>query len=189
MLLLDDANLYERCCFLRDHGRPPGDRFFQNTEVGYKYKMSDLQAALGNAQLARLDELVARKRKIYSWYAERLKIPGTQLNYEPPDILNTYWMTSLVWDETRAFSKFDLMTYLQNRGIDTRPFFSQLSSIPAYKGRFKNDERSQTNQVARLLSERGINLPSALSLTEEQIAYTCEVVREFFTKNVVPVHI
>jgi len=183
MLLLDDQSLYDRCCFLRDHGRPPGDRFFQNTEVAYKYKMSDLQAALGHAQLSRLDELVARKREIFSWYSARLRIPGTRLNHEPPGVLNTYWMNSLVWDETRAFSKFDLMSHLQKRGVDTRPFFSQLSSIPAYKGRFQNAENSRKNRVAGLLSERGINLPSALCLTEEQVAFSCDMTKEFFDKN------
>ena len=183
MLLLDDASLYERCCFLRDHGRPPGDRYFQNTEVAYKYKMSDLQAALGHAQISRLDELVARKRQIFSWYAEGLDIPGTKLNYEPSDVFNTYWMTSLVWDDTYAFSKFDLMKYLQDRGIDTRPFFSQLSRIPAYKGRFRTEQSSQNNRVAIRLSECGINLPSALTLTKEQVVYTCETVIEFFKES------
>jgi perosamine synthetase len=183
MLLLDDASLYERCCLLRDHGRPPGDRFFQNTEVAYKYKMSDLQAALGNAQISRLDELVARKRQIFSWYAERLKLPGTQLNAEPADVFNSYWMTSLVWDETYAFSKFELMGFLRERGVDTRPFFSQLSSIPAYKGRCRAESNSKNNRVATRLSERGINLPSALCLTEEQVAYSCDAVKDFFNKR------
>jgi len=58
--------------FLRDHGRPPGDRLFHNTEVAYKYKMSSMQAALGAAQLERVEELIARKREIFSWYAEEL---------------------------------------------------------------------------------------------------------------------
>ena len=180
MLVLDNPSFYERCCFLRDHGRPPGDRFFQNTEVAFKYKMTDLQAALGNVQVSRLDELVERKRQIFSWYAERLKIPGTQLNEEPADVFNTYWMTSLVWNEDHAFSKFELMKHLQERGIDTRPFFSQLSSIPAYKGRFRCDESRCENHVATRLSERGINLPSALCLTEEQVDYTCKTVTDFF---------
>ncbi len=183
MLLLDAPALYERCCFLRDHGRPPGDRFFQNTEVAYKYKMSDLQGALGSAQLSRLDDLVERKRQIFSWYAERLTVAGTQLNYQPADVFNTYWMTSLVWDEARVFTKFDLMNNLQNRGIDSRPFFSQLSSIPAYKSRFGSDTSARNNRVASLLSERGINLPSALNLTEAQVDYTCRVVKEFFDRN------
>jgi perosamine synthetase len=183
MLLLDDETLYERCCFLRDHGRPPGDRFFQNTEVAYKYKMSDLQAALGHVQMTRLDELVARKRQIFAWYAEHLHLPGTRLNYEPPDVFNTYWMSSLVWDESHDFTKFELMQYLRERKIDTRPFFSQLSNIPAYKGRFRCEENGHANVVAKQLSERGINLPSALCLTREQVTYTCDAVRDFFQER------
>jgi perosamine synthetase len=179
MLLLDDQALYDRCCFLRDHGRPPGDRFFQNTEVAYKYKMSDLQAAVGKVQVDRIDELVGRKREIFSWYSSRLKLEGVQLNHEPPGVLNSYWMTSLVWNEDWSFSKFDLMQHLRERGIDTRPFFSQLSGIPAYRGRASKASQ-KSNPVAAMLSERGINLPSALCLSEAQVEQVSAVVADFF---------
>lgn len=185
MLLLDDSTLYERCCFLRDHGRPPGDRFFQNTEVAFKYKMTDLQGALGEIQLSRLAELVEKKRQVFSWYKSRLEIAGVHLNHEPTEVFNSYWMSSLIWDDTYHFNKFDLMSSLKASQIDTRPFFSQLSTIPAYRGRFRALENSRENPVSSSLSERGINLPSALTLTEEQVAYTCDKVLDFFNSSYV----
>ena len=72
MLVTNDEELYRRALFLRDHGRQPDDRMFFNTEVAYKYKMSSLQAALGLAQLERVDELIERKRQIFSWYKREL---------------------------------------------------------------------------------------------------------------------
>ncbi len=89
MLVTDDEELYRRCLILRDHGREPGDTMFFNSEIGFKYRMSALQAALGLAQLERLDELVARKREIFAWYRARLSNAVT-LNSEAVDVLNTY---------------------------------------------------------------------------------------------------
>ncbi len=85
---------------MRDHGRSRADhRFFTTDEIGYKYRMSSLQAAFGRAQLARIDELVDKKRRIFGWYEERLiDIPGIRLNFEPPAVTNTFWMVTLVVD-------------------------------------------------------------------------------------------
>lgn len=81
MLVTDREDIYHRVLFLRDHGRQPGDKMFWNTEVAYKYKMSSLQAALGLAQLERIEELVARKREIFAWYQQELgDIEGITLN-------------------------------------------------------------------------------------------------------------
>ena len=97
MLVTNREDIYQRVLFLRDHGRKPGDKLFYNTEVGYKYKMSSMQAALGLAQLERIEELVDRKRQIFSWYQAELDfIPGVSLNYEPPNTKNTYWMVTVI---------------------------------------------------------------------------------------------
>ena len=89
--------------FLRDHGRRPGDKQFWNTEVAYKYKMSSMQAALGLAQLERIDELIERKREIFAWY--KLKLEATEqitLNHELPAAKNGYWMVTAVIGEEHA---------------------------------------------------------------------------------------
>jgi len=86
MLVTNREDVYRRGLFLRDHGRNPGDKMFWNAEAAYKYKMSSMQAALGLAQLERIDELVERKRQIFNWYKSELgSIPGITLNYEAPE--------------------------------------------------------------------------------------------------------
>ena len=97
MLVTDDDELHARVQKLRDHGRPPGDRFFQNDEVAFKYKMSAVQAALGIAQMERIDELIARKREIFHWYKKAFAgVNAIALNAEPPEMKNSYWMVTLV---------------------------------------------------------------------------------------------
>lgn len=174
MLLTDDAELLARCQFLRDHGRIPGDRMFFNAEVAFKYKMSALQAALGTAQVERAAEIVARKRAIFSWYRDRLAtVPGLSMNPEPDGGTNQYWMVTAVWDGRYAVEKREVMEALGARGIDSRPFFHPLSSLPAYQGREEAVRARERNRVAYALTPRGINLPSALSLTEEQVDRVC----------------
>ena len=80
MVLSDDEALHQRMLFLRDHGRLPGDVSFRSVEVAWKYKMSELQAALGRVQLARIDELIDKKRQIFGWYADRLAGDAIALN-------------------------------------------------------------------------------------------------------------
>ena len=178
MLVTDDDALYRRCQSLRDHGRPPGDRHFRNTEVAQKYKMSSLQAALGLAQLERVDELVGRKREIFGWYRDRLAgLPGVRLNAEPAGTKNSYWMSTIVLDEGQGPSKDRLMEHLADRGIDSRPFFHPLSSLPAYEATPGVDRSRRENRNSYRVSPGGINLPSALSLTEDDVDRVCIAIR------------
>ena len=170
MLVTNDDALRARVLFLRDHGRPPGDRLFHNTEVAYKYKMSSMQAALGTAQLERVEELVRRKREIFAWYAEELAgLPGVTLNYEAPGTKNTYWMVTAVLAESLGLRKERLMELLAREGIDCRPFFHPLSSLPAYAGMPQAEWARSRNRASYAISPYGINLPSALNLTREQV--------------------
>jgi perosamine synthetase len=179
MLVTDREDVYQRVLFLRDHGRNPGDPLFWNTEVAYKYKMSSMQAALGLAQLERIEELIARKRMIFKWYEERLSgIEGLKLNYEPPESKNTYWMVTIVVDENCRMRKEPLMELLDKRGIDCRPFFYPLSSLPAYEHLEEAKRGRRRNQVSYRLSPYGLNLPSALNLTQEQVTHVCIILKD-----------
>lgn len=174
LLVTNDAALFQRVLALRDHGRPPGDRAFWNREVAFKYKMSALQAALGLAQLERIDDLVARKREIFGWYRRRLSdVPGITLNAEPADTKNSYWMSTLLFDPPWNLTKEEVLARLAERGIDGRPFFYPLSSLPAFQGSSQAEAARWRNRISYRISPRGINLPSALSLTEEQIDRVC----------------
>jgi perosamine synthetase len=177
MLVTSDRSLHERVLVLRDHGRKPGDRFFFNSEVGWKYKMSAMQAALGLAQLERIDELVERKRRVFSWYRERLAdIDGLQLNHEPDSVLNTYWMVTAILPAA-AGGKSLAMDALAAAGIDSRPFFHPLSSIPAYADSEGARSAAGRNATAYRIAAHGINLPSGLGLSEDDVDRVCSVVR------------
>jgi perosamine synthetase len=170
MLVTDREDVYRRVQFLRDHGRPPGDKRFDNTEVAYKYKMSSLQAALGLAQLERIDELVARKRRIFHWY--RARLPGFTLNCERPGVKNTYWMVTAFADPP-GLDKYRLMALLGERGIDSRPFFNPLSSLRAFAGSEQARRARDRNHVSYAVSPYGINLPSGFNLTEADVDRVC----------------
>jgi perosamine synthetase len=175
MLLTDDESLYQRSRIITDHGRRPGDRAFWNAEIGQKYKMSSLQAALGLAQLERIEELVARKRQIFGWYRAGLdRAPGISLNTEPDGTTNSVWMVTAVMDAALGWTKEALAKALGADGIDTRPFFYPLSSLPAYAQSPHVEMAARLNRVAYDISPRAINLPSALSLTELQVGFVCD---------------
>lgn len=177
MLVTDRDDVRERVLVLRDHGRRPGDRPFWNVEVAHKYKMSALQAALGLAQLERIDELLRRKDEIFAWYSRRLSgTPGVSLNWQAPGTRSTWWMVTVAWDETRALDKDGLAERLAADGIDTRPFFRPLSSLPAYEGLESARQARRRNTVAYAVSPRALNLPSSLALSEPDVERVCTAV-------------
>jgi len=184
MLVTDREQIYHRVLFLRDHGRKPGDSLFWNGEVAYKYKMSSMQAALGLAQLERIEELIDRKRAIFNWYYERLKVvDGLTLNYEPPGTLNSYWMVTIVIDENYKIKKEHLIGLLNKECINCRPFFYPLSSLPAYKQLDQAKQATQRNRVSYKISPYGINLPSALNMTEEKTDHVCKILKNILKRN------
>lgn len=175
LLATNDEALFRRAQVLRDHGRPPGDRLFHNTEVAHKYKMSSLQAALGLAQIERIEELVARKREIFGWYRARLgHVPGIALNAEPEGTVNSYWMNTVILDHRFGLEKRELMTKFDGYGIDSRPFFFPLSSLPAYAASPDTARAKARNRSSYDVSPRGLNLPSGLNLTESDVDYVCK---------------
>ena len=174
MLVTDREDLFKRAQVLRDHGRQPGDRMFFNSEVAYKYKMSSMQAALGLAQLERIGELIGRKREQFAWYKQELTgLDGITMNAEPAGTFNAYWMVTIVLDPKIGLNKMQLMERLSQRGVDTRPFFHPLSSIPAYEDSEQAHLARKRNNVVYSISPYAINLPSALSLSKEEIHAVC----------------
>jgi perosamine synthetase len=167
MLVTSSDDLFARVLRLRDHGREPGDRLFVNREVAYKYKMSALQAAFGLAQLERIEELVARKREIFSWYARHFRgMNGVALNHEAPTTKNSYWMVTAVFDRELGLRKDGVIAELRRRNIDSRPFFSPLSSLPAYQHFGRAERWSTRSPVSYDIGARAVNLPSGFNMTE-----------------------
>ena len=172
MLVTSDETLFERARFLGDHGRDPHVPF-KIAEVGCKYKMSNLQAAMGLAQLERIEELVAKKRQIFGWYHERLAdVPQLQLNVERPWARNIYWMTSIVLQERAGVARDEVMAALKERHVDSRPFFPPVSSFPMFAN------CAERNPIAYRVSANGINLPSGHNLREADVDYVCSALKE-----------
>ncbi|MCR4411781.1 MAG: aminotransferase class I/II-fold pyridoxal phosphate-dependent enzyme [Thermoguttaceae bacterium] len=176
MLVTHSDEIYARAHALWDQGRTPGT--FWINELGWKYKMSNLQAALGLGQLERVDEFIEAKREIFAWYAEGLcGVPHLVLNEEAPWARSIYWMTSVVLDERAGISRDEFRDRLRQRKIDTRPVFPAIS-------RYRFWPRQQPPQpVARRLGEQGINLPSGICLQRDQVGYICDCIRELLGKT------
>lgn len=171
MVTTNDATLAARCRMLRDHAMPPARRYWHD-EVGFNYRMTNLQAAVGVAQMARIEEFIARKRAIARLYQEALgAVPGLTLPVELPSYTSVYWMYSILVGEAYRLTRDALMLALREQNIDSRPFFHPLDTLPPY-------QRGVPCPTALRLSRQGLNLPSAPTLTDNQVLYICDTLRK-----------
>jgi perosamine synthetase len=178
IIVTNREDVLERAKILNDHGRNPkiGKTFWME-EYGYKYKMSNLQAAMGCAQIERAKELVDKKRLIFGWYKEFLKDIPCQLNPELPETKNSYWMPTAVFGKAIKFDRDELFAFMKTNNIDSRPFFYPLSSLPMFKAILSNN-------ISYEIYDRGINMPSHHDLTREDISQVCSIIKEYIdTKN------
>ena len=177
MIVTDDGRLADRCRSLRNLCFLPHQRFLHE-ELGWNFRMTNLQAAIGIAQLERLDEHVARKRVMGKKYTELLRdIRGIQLPLSETQYAeNIYWVYGIVLKEDTPMSAREAMSRLAEKGIGTRPFFYPMHLQPVFHkmGLFENE----SYPVAERLSERGFYIPSGLALTEEQMNIVTEKVKE-----------
>jgi perosamine synthetase len=179
MVLTDDPLLAERCRSLRNLCFQSGRRFVHE-ELGYNFRMSNLQAALGVAQLERLDCFVARKRSMGARYTallagcDGLQLPLPRTEYAD----NIYWVYGLVLDDRVATDAAGMMGRLAERGIGTRPFFWPMHDQPVFRRMGVVPESRGGYPVAERLARRGFYLPSGLALTDDQMDTVATVVAE-----------
>jgi perosamine synthetase len=174
MVLTDDDGLAERLRGMRNLCFEPGQRFYHQ-ELGFNFRLTNLQAALGAAQLERIDDIVERKRAIAASYTEGLQdIEGLQLPVERHWARSVYWMYGIVLDEATGLLATDLADVLQQDGIETRPFFLGMHEQPVLlrRGLFAGEHYP----VAERLARQGLYLPSGLALTDSQIEVVVEAV-------------
>ncbi len=183
ILVTDDTEFYERAVFLSDQGRKPTDRSLFNREVGFKMKMSALQAALGLAQLERLPELIVAKRQHHDWYRARLaKMPGLRFNQETPGVQHSHWMTNIVWPAALGLSKEDAIDFFRRHEVIVRPLFYPLSSLPAFAAFPSAGMARGRNPVSYDVSPRSLNLPSGFHLTEAKVTRVCDLLAELLRR-------
>jgi perosamine synthetase len=176
MLLTQEPDLAERAralrnlCFRRD-------RRFYHTELGNNYRLTNIQAAIGLAQVGRIERTIERKRRMGQAYARKLgALSGFQLPVEESWAKQVYWMYGMVLDEATGIDATEMARRLADRGVETRPFFLGMHEQPVFRrmGLFEN----ATYPVAERLARQGLYLPSGVALTDEQIDEVCHAVEE-----------
>ncbi len=178
MLITNDHALYEKVLTLSNHGRVAGQtRQFWPDYIGFKYKMSNIQAAIGCAQIERIDELVERKRDIFRYYREHLGTqPGISMNPEKPGMISGYWMPTVVFSTETRVTRDDVLAVFQEENIDGRVFFYPLSSLPMFTP--LPDNRNSYD-----IGGRAINLPSYHDLTKMDLDRVVDGVVSLFTSG------
>jgi perosamine synthetase len=164
MFVTQDADLYERVLTLSNHGRARGQtKQFWPDAVGYKYKMSNIQAAIGCAQMERINELIGRKREILAAYRAALApLDGVSMNPEPAGTVNGAWMPTVVFDARTGVTREKLQAALAAENVDARVFFWPLSGMEMF-------EPVRENRHAWGIPGRAINLPSYHDIHADQI--------------------
>ena len=176
MVLANNSSYAEKLRGLRNLCFQPQRRFY-HTELGFNFRLTNMQAAIGLAQTERIDAIVARKRWMGEAYTERLQdIPGLQLPVEESWARQVYWMYGVVLDEGYGMDAFGFARQLKGEGIDTRPFFLGMHEQPVFldRGLFRGESYPVAGRIAR----QGLYLPSGLALTESQLETVCKAVRK-----------
>ncbi len=178
MFVTNDDKLYETVLTLSNHGRARGQRKqFWPDAVGFKYKMSNVQAALGVGQMERIDELIERKRVIMRRYRELLEsCPAVTMNPEPPGTVNGAWMPTVVFSPESGVTRETLLAAFAADNIDARVFFHPLSSLPMFSA-------MPANRNASEIPARAINLPSYHNLTNREQDRVVAIVHDQLTRG------
>ena len=163
MFVTNDDELFEKVLTLSNHGRTKNQtKQFWPDEIGFKYKMSNIQAAIGYGQMERINELVSRKREIFTYYQQAFsELTYIKMNPEKANTINGYWMPTVVIDKASNIKREDLQIAFAKENIDARVFFYPLSSLDFFESFLVNINASD-------IPNRAINLPSYYDITLEE---------------------
>jgi len=170
MVATNNINLIEKANHFKGQGLTPGREYWHDV-VGYNYRMTNVCAAIGLAQLERIEVIVKRKLQIAKWYESDLLNLPVSLHQAKGNVLHSYWMVSILVPEAKY--RDELRSYLRQNGVDTRPLFPPAHSMPMYKDK-------GLYPVADDLSSRGMNLPSWPDLTRHQVGLVTNLIKQFF---------
>ena len=177
IITTNNKDLYERMLFLRDHAMDRKKRYW-HTEIGFNYRMTNLQAALGLAQLERIEELLERKREIFEWYEKALKdVEKIELNYEAEWAKNVFWMVCIEIEDCTEAKRDKLIAKLKEKGIDSRPYFYPISDMPMYKNKINN------TPIVHKIYKRGFCVPSYFDLKKEDVLWICDNLKRILKDN------
>lgn len=171
MVVTNNETLYRRAVHLKGQGLAEHRQYWHDV-VGYNYRMTNIACAIGQAQLERSDELIAKKRKIADFYYSAFEGTHIKTHKEQPDTTHSYWMNSVILDCNQE-QRDEFRNYLSSKGIDTRPLFYPVHTMPMYSHRY------QSHRVSEDISRRGFNIPSYPDLTEYELQYICKTLLEY----------
>ena len=174
MAVFADSAKADRARRLRDHGMNPAKRYWHD-EIGFNYRMTNMQAAIGVAQMERIESFIQGKLALAERYRQGLSgIAGVVLPVERAEVLNTYWAYSILLSDCPSMEERDrVIARLARLGIGTRPLFYPLHSMPAFRAFAGNRDFSATDH----LSARGLSLPSAVTLKDQEVDFVCRSLR------------
>ena len=171
MVVTNDDTLNDRMLHLKGQGLARHRQYWHDI-IGYNYRMTNICAAIGLAQLEQADTFIARKRQVAKWYKEFLKDTPVTLHEEMDGFTHSYWMCSILVPKSEQRDL--LRAELDKNGVETRPLFYPVHTMPMYANKY------QKHAVAENLGWRGMNLPSWPGLEREQIKYICKIIKDFF---------
>jgi perosamine synthetase len=175
MLVTNNKDLYEKAWKIQDHGRKPGTFWIE--ELGYKYKMNNITAALGLAQIQRADVQILRKREINSLYRKYLcNKEFIEFQEEIEGTKSICWMNSITLTDRISSSVTELASFLKQNGVDSRPVFPTIHNYPMWK-------TAVVNTNASYISERGLNLPSGVGLSNDSIYKVADLINKWVVNN------
>lgn len=173
MVVTNDETLYNRAQHLKGQGLAQYRQYWHDI-IGYNYRMTNICAAIGLAQLEQANKFLLKKRQIAEWYKKYLKDVPVEFHNEDKNVVHSYWMCSILVPKV---NQRDLLrNKLEEAGIETRPLFYPVHTMPMYS------EKYRKHPIAEDLGWRGMNLPSWPGLCEDDIMYICDIIKKFFNK-------
>jgi perosamine synthetase len=181
MVVFRERPMRDRAKMLRDHGMSPERRYWHN-EVGYNYRLTNVQSAIGLAQMEKIEFFVERKRWLAQEYNKRLSnIEFLQLPIEKEDVHNSYWIYTIILLPPIAKKRDELINLFMHSGIESRPVFYPMHRMPPYEGFAMQDE---SYSVSNRLSDGGINLPSSVYIEEKEVQRVCNLIHAFLQRHI-----
>lgn len=174
MLVTNDQTIYERAIHFKGQGLAKYREYWHDV-IGYNYRMTNICAAIGCAQLERIQTTLKKKRLIAEWYKYFLQDTAFKVHVEVGDVYHSYWMVCILAPEVQQ--RDGIRNYLAEAGIETRPVFYPIHMMPMYSHKY------QRHKVAEDLGWRGINLPSYPDLSQEQVQYICQALKDSLYKH------
>ncbi|WP_305067606.1 DegT/DnrJ/EryC1/StrS family aminotransferase [Tellurirhabdus bombi] len=170
MVVTNNETLHDRCLHFRGQGLAKYRQYWHDV-IGYNYRMTNICAAIGLAQLEQLDHFLSQKQQIAAWYAEGLEGTSYETHRAIGDVVHSYWMCSIL--VKRSEDRDGLRDHLQEHGIETRPLFYPVHTMPMYSHKYAR------HKTAEDLGWRGMNVPSYPGLSREEVQYITDTIKSY----------